>query len=342
MPPVLAGPTREFRALSPQTQKLRLRRDALRVLEAYPLKVARVTCLNHGFNTTFRVDGSDGSRHALRLNASVHRRPAHVRAELAWLRALGRETALPVPRPVPRRDGQVLSHFRSEAMQRDLMAVLFEWLPGPMLSLESPPAHFREVGALLARLHRHAAQWQPPADVAFPDGSQVGMGWPDQIAASALPEAEKAVFAEAGRLAQAALDALARRQPVHPLHADLHPWNLKRHRGRLTVFDFDDSAIGPRGLDVATTAFYLRRAGHGEALEAAFQEGYAAVEPWPDTTPTEHEALLAGRQIFLSNDLVAIENAEIQRETAGYLAKGVSRLRTYLATGAFPRLDPPP
>lgn len=168
------------------------------------------------------------------------------------------------------------------------------------------------------------------------------MGWPDQIAASTLPDSDKEVFAEAGRVAQAVLHALSRRQPVHPLHADLHPWNLKRHRGRLTVFDFDDSAIGPRGLDVATTAFYLRRAERGEALEAAFQEGYATVEPWPDTTAAEHEALLAGRQIFLSNDLVAIENAEIRRETAGYLAKGVSRLRTFLATGAFPRLDPPP
>ncbi|MBS0660541.1 MAG: phosphotransferase [Verrucomicrobia bacterium] len=335
----VAPPT--FRELSPQAQKLRLRQDAFAVLRDYPLEVARLSCLNHGFNTTFRVDAADGTRYALRLNACTHRRPAYVRGEIAWLTELGRETDLAVPRPLARRDGALLSTFFSQAMGREIMAVLFAWLPGPTLELESPPDHFRAVGAFLAQLHRHAVDWSIPPDVAFPDGRLLAFGWPDQLAASDLPDADKAVFAEAGRRAQAALDAVNARHPVHVLHGDLHPWNVKRCRGRTIVFDFDDSAFGPSSLDLATTSFYLRRAPRGVELDDAFRAGYESVLPWPDTTPVEQEALQAGRQFFLSNDLVAIENAELRDETAKYLAKGVSRLRTYLATGEFPRFDPP-
>lgn len=330
-----------FRDLSPQTQKLRLRREAFEVLRAYPIEVRQVRCLNHGFNTTFRVEATDGTLYALRLNASTHRRPENVRGELAWLSALASETDLRLPRPVARKDGALLSFFPSAAMGRELMAVLFHWLPGPTLSLASPPEHFRGVGEIMAKLHRQAEHWQPPADVAFPDARRVGMGWPDQIECSHLTDAEKAVYAEATLVAQASLDALSCRQPNHVLHGDLHPWNLKRCRGRMYVFDFDDSSIGTPGLDVAITSFYLRRAPQGEAMEEAFRAGYSGVHPWPDTTATELEALLASRQIFLSNDLVAIENSEIRNELAGYLAKGVSRLRAFLATGRFPRLDPP-
>ena len=42
------------------------------------------------------------------------------------------------------------------------------------------------------------------------------------------------------------------------LHADLHNSNLKWCRGRLYVFDFDDSAIGVPMQDLAISAYYLR------------------------------------------------------------------------------------
>ena len=46
--------------MTTRAQVHRLRAVALRALEAYPIEVARLRLLYHGFNTTFRVDASDG------------------------------------------------------------------------------------------------------------------------------------------------------------------------------------------------------------------------------------------------------------------------------------------
>ena len=46
----------EFSQLSSKAQIYRLRQAAFQALKAYPFEVRRLTLLNHGFNTTFRVD----------------------------------------------------------------------------------------------------------------------------------------------------------------------------------------------------------------------------------------------------------------------------------------------
>jgi Ser/Thr protein kinase RdoA (MazF antagonist) len=71
-----------------------LRPTAREVLRQYPIEVASLRVLDHAFNTTFRVDTTDGRRFALRLNVNSRRTDAFIGAEMAWLAALSEETDL--------------------------------------------------------------------------------------------------------------------------------------------------------------------------------------------------------------------------------------------------------
>jgi Ser/Thr protein kinase RdoA (MazF antagonist) len=134
----------------------------------------------------------------------------------------------------------------------------------------------------------------------------------------------------ATRRAYAAMFADA--TPV-PLHADLHQWNAKWWRGRLSIFDFDDSGFGIPLQDLAITAYYVRRV--DPALERALHEGYATMRPLPDVTCAEYEANLASRNLLLLNDVLATNNAETRAALATYLPNSVARLGHWLATGQY-------
>lgn len=335
----------QFEQVSPQAQVARLRRTALAALAQYPIEVARLTLLNHGFNTTFRVDTTDGRRFALRLNVNSRRTAANLAAEAAWLAALATETDLWVPAPCPTRDGALTGSVFSPDLGRDLPCGLFTWLPGRDLGDEATAAQLREVGRATAALHEHAATWRLPVGAALPAIDTVLMDVPNILGDDhpLLTAQHHAVLDEAFREIQAQFDALfagARRQP---LHADLHVWNLKWYRGRLIVFDFDDSGEGVPVQDLAISAYYLR---DDAALEAALLEGYQEVRPLPAFTAAQYEALVASRNLVLLNDVLTTTNAEWIEMLPRYVPNSVTKLRAYLDSGVFrhdvPGLIPAP
>ncbi len=118
----------------------RLRPVALAALAHYPVEVARLRLLNHGFNTTFRVDTTDGRRFALRLNVNSRRTPQNLAAEAAWLAALAADTELWVPVPQSTREGALTTEVFSPDLGRSLPVALFSWLPGSDLGDDATPA----------------------------------------------------------------------------------------------------------------------------------------------------------------------------------------------------------
>ncbi len=148
---------------------------------------------------------------------------------------------------------------------------------------------------------------------------------------------------EAFERVQRQYDALFAGVDRQPLHADLHVWNLKWHRGRLAVFDFDDSGIGVPAQDLAISAYYLR---DNAAQEAALLEGYQELRSLPPFTSEQYEAMVASRNLVLLNDVVTTTNAEFLAILPRYVPNSIVKLRAYLETGVFrhdvPGLIPPP
>lgn len=326
-------------------QVARLRPVAVEALRHYPLEVAGLRLLNHGFNTTFRVDTVDGRRFALRLNVNSRRTDTNIAAEMAWLAALSAETDLWVPTPVATSDGELMTHVDCADLGRVLPAALFRWLPGRDLGAGATPAQMRAAGRATAVLHAHGARWQLPEGTDLPAIDTVLMDVPDHFADEhpLLTGEHRAVIHAAMRQVQGHFDALFAGATRQPLHADIHVWNLKWHRGRLAVFDFDDSGIGVPAQDIPITAYYIR---DNAEQEAALLEGYAQVRPLPPFTTEQYEAMVASRTLVLLNDVLTTTNAEFLAILPRYIPNSITKLRYYLDHGVFrhdvPGLIPAP
>ena len=323
-----------FATLSTRAQVARLRVTALEALRQYPITVTALKLLNHGFNTTFGVRTAAGQRFALRLNVNSRRTQQQLSAESAWLEALGRDTDLNLPVPQPNREGRLNSSVYSPDLNRDLTATLFSWLLGKDLGDDATPAQMREVGRAAATLHRHALRWRFPTGAALVSLEHPLMDSPNNFGMETPlldDDAHSVIDAVFARVSAALHDLFARDTP-RALHADLHTWNLKWARGKLYVFDFDDSGIGVPALDLAIAAYYLRPE---EALEAALLEGYQTVAPLPVYSSAEYEAIIAGRNLVLLNDLLVNTTAELTALLPRYVPNSLTKLRSYLETGVF-------
>ncbi|GHF49808.1 Ser/Thr protein kinase RdoA (MazF antagonist) [Deinococcus metalli] len=323
-----------FAALTQRAQVARLRPSALEALRAYPFTVRRLRLLNHGFNTTFRVDTEEGPSYALRINVNSRRSPQQIGAEMAWLAALAEDTDLCVPVPQPTRDGHLMRELWSPALDRALPVAVFSWLPGPNLGAQATPDQMREVGRAAATLHAHARRWTLPAGTSLSSLRAPLMDSPNRLEREhelLTPERREVVSAALARV-EAALGRVYAQDTPRVLHADLHNWNLKWSRGRLSVFDFDDSGVGVPMQDLAISAYYLRPK---EELEAELLEGYASATRLPTFAQADYEAVVAGRALVLLNDLLENTTAELRALLPRYVPNSVTKLRHYLETGVF-------
>ncbi len=323
-----------FESLSTRAQVAHLRVTALEALRQYPLTVASLKLLNHGFNTTFGVRTADGQRFALRLNVNSKRSQQQLSAESAWLEALGRDTDLNLPVPQYNREGRLNSSVHSPDLNRDLTATLFSWLPGKDLGDDATPAQMREVGRAAATLHRHALEWRFPDGAALVSLEHPLMDSPNNFGIDTPllnDDAHSVIQSVFARVSVVLHDLFARDTP-RALHADLHNDNLKWARGKLYVFDFDDSGIGVPMQDLAIAAYYLRP---DEALEAALLEGYQTVVALPAYSSAEYEAIIAGRNLVLLNDMLVVTNAELTALLPRYVPNSVTKLRYFLETGVY-------
>ncbi len=342
-PPCLAtavttehGTTR-YEDLDEAAQVEALRRVALVAAGTYGLDVHRVEPVLHGYNTTFRLDTTDGRTVALRVNTNSKSTPAHVAAQQAWVHAIARETDVLVPDAVVAPDGSSVVAVSDPGTGRDLLCVANAWLEGPDVG-QCDDVQARALGRVMATLHGHARGFDMPPGAELPVFDEPLFGDQNLLEDSPLLDADgRAVLEEAFTRTRAAFSALAAHVGLIPLHADLHGDNLKWHDGRLAVFDFDDAGTGAPVLDLAIATFYLR--GADPAVETALREGYAEVAPLPPGT--EHlEALVASRQLLLANSLLTTNTAPWRAQAVDYLGRTLRRLSHWMDGGRFV-LDPP-
>jgi Ser/Thr protein kinase RdoA (MazF antagonist) len=338
-----------FAEVTARTQVNRLRELARSALPSWGLEDASLSLLFHGYNTTFRVETTGGRRFALRVNTQPHKTDAHLQGELAWLAALSAQTPLHVPTPQPTRTGALSTSVASADHGRALPMVLFSWLDGRNLGDRWTNTQAQAVGAAMATLHDHAESWTMPPGAAFSPFDNVLTDLPNRLADHpALDAQARAVLTAAYERAQDLQNEAFAAGTVMPLHADLHGGNLKwgrtnvasRSSGsaalhpRLSIFDFDDAGLGVAALDLAISAYYLR---DDHAAEAALKAGYASVRALPSVTDEQFEAMVAGRNLLLVNDVIEQPNADLQAMVPAYVADSVARQRQWLNSGRWVR-----
>jgi hypothetical protein len=159
-------------AMLPDRQRIaRMRRVAVRALDAYPLVDRELRFVADEENATFRVDATaaDGrDRFLLR----VHRPARHGRdvdsaaavgSELGWLTALRADTDLLVPAPLRTIDGTLTTVAASPDVPEARVCSVLRWMDGRVHAAAPRPVHLYRLGDVMARLHNHAGRWRVPA-----------------------------------------------------------------------------------------------------------------------------------------------------------------------------------
>ncbi len=271
-------------------------RDALRAHGIGPDAV--LTLLNISENATYAVDDPDtGERSVLRVHRPGYHTRAAVESELAWIQALRAEHVVATPEVLPTRDGSLVTVGRHpDGEQRH--AVRFVWVPGQEPAGLRLVDDFRALGAVTARLHAHARQWQRPAwftrfrwDYETSIGPRGHWGrWQDGMAVGG---AEREVL---GRLD----DTLRRRLAAFGdgpdrfglVHADMRLANLivdlddpaapgqdgpSAPSREVTVIDFDDCGFGWYLYDLGSSLSFIEDDPRVPELIDAWVEGYREV-----------------------------------------------------------------
>jgi len=275
----------------------RLRRVAVRALDAYPLAEPRLRFVTHGENTTFQVSarGDDGAveRFLLRVHRPVrHGRfidsHAAIASELRWLSALREQTDLLVPQPLFTRDGGLTTTVSVPGVRRPRACSILRWMDGRRYSASPRPVYLHRLGGAMARLHNHADTWQRPDgfvrtlwdwETFFGDTMEYGGINAAQVW-DLLPDELRRRFdgvAVAARRAMTQLDDEA----VGLIHADLHLDNALFAGADVKLIDFDDFGTGYRIYDLAVALWELRHRADYEAFRTALIDGYTAHRPLP-------------------------------------------------------------
>lgn len=313
---------RAFEQLTSRGQSRRLRRLAVSVLPAYGLGGGRLALVNHEFNTTFRVDlqapVADDSpyvpgRYLLRIHQRDHHDPRLdrrqvIESELAWLAALRADTALAVPEPVYTLNGALILAAEITGTGTRFCSLL-RWLDGRIQFEHAAPRHLYLVGALMAKLHNHAASWHLPPSFArvrwdwhafFGDiAPYAGLGV--QRAWAAIPPAYRPIFERVVEPLRMAMDALGEEPGAFGLiHADLHLDNVLFAGGEARPIDFDDCGLGYWVYDMAVTLWLYRMKDNWPVYRDAFFSGYATHRRVPDEQVHFLDLFIAARETMIA------------------------------------------
>ena len=229
------------------------------------------------------VVGTDRGNRALRVHRTGYHTLNGVRSELAWMQALQAEMGLETPQAIPGLDGEYIQHAAAPDSDDVRMVVLFEFIPGEEPKPEVLVAAYPQLGAISARMHQHARQWQRPSwferhvwDYEGSLGARPNWGhWRAGFAAS---EAGIEILERADMAMKQRLDAFGKAPSRFGLiHSDLRLANLLVDNGRTKVIDFDDSGFGWFLYDLASSVTFLETHPDVDDIVAAWVDGYLSV-----------------------------------------------------------------
>ncbi|MGC5010582.1 phosphotransferase enzyme family protein [Streptosporangium sp. DT93] len=307
---------------------------------AYGMPGAGITLINVSENATYRVDDPvTGRRSVLRVHRLGYHSTAEIASELAWLEALREQAGVRTPRVIPARDGSRVVTVPG-AEPRD--CVMFEFLPGAEPPATRPLPAFERLGALTARMHRHARGWSRPAaftrfhwdhEAALGAGSRWGR-WQDG------PGMDAGARTLLGRLDKELETRLHRfgRDPERYglIHADLRSANLLvAGDGPPAVIDFDDCGFGWYLYDLAAAVSFVEHRPEVPELLDAWVRGYRTVLDLPARDAAEIWTFVMFRRLLLVAWIGTHTGAEIAAELGPGYTEGTCELAERYLSGTL-------
>ncbi len=297
-------------------------------------KGGEVALINLSENHTFRVEAPGGLRFALRLHRARYQSRTAIGSELAWLEAITDQTDIPVPRPIPGADGEIV-----QEVAPDRFAALFAFERGEVPSEEGDlTALFTTLGRYAATLHKHVSEWTQPEKFVRPIWDAAGIldsdgpwgNW--RKAPHAEGETAEVLEALDGRLRE---DLRAYGTDIDKfglVHADMRLANLLVDAGEVLLLDFDDSGYGWFLYDLAASLSFIETSPQVPALIRAWLTGYLEVRALkPEDIRMIDAMILLRRMALLAWIGSHGETALAQRHAERFALDTAAMARKYLS-----------
>jgi len=303
------------------------------VLEGYGLGGAHVKLVLPAATTLYRVYDSnpksmpteddlfEPGQYLLRIHDPGSQTADAIELELAWLAAMRREANLPVPEPLPRMDGRLLTQSTIPGTTQIHNCSLLRWVKGRLISSRARTHHYRAQGRVMAQMHNFASQWQIPAgktkrhydwDGLFMNDAEIGL--PAGASWKLLPPAWVEPFEVVARQYRQLMDAWGQGSDVYGLiHADIGMdanvlfWHSEPH-----FIDFDSSGFGYWMYDLATALEHCREDPDFPRYREALLDGYAEYRSLPDEQLAQLDLFFAAFSVYW--DLWAVGGTHVHPE----------------------------
>jgi Ser/Thr protein kinase RdoA (MazF antagonist) len=243
---------------------------------------AELTLLNVSENATFRADDADGRRLVLRVHRTGYHSREAIESELAWVRALDSDAVVRTAPVIPTPDGRDIVTARHPGGE-ERQVVAFGWMDGHEPPEDRLVDDFRQLGAIAARLHRHAREWQRPPgftrfrwDYGTSLGDQGHWGrWQDGMGMDA---AALDVLGRASDLVRTRLERYGTGPDRFGLvHADMRLANLLVDGDDVCVIDFDDCGLSWYMYDLGSSLSFIEHLPVVPELIDSWVAGYRTV-----------------------------------------------------------------
>ncbi|MDL2206049.1 phosphotransferase [Eubacteriales bacterium OttesenSCG-928-N13] len=255
-------------------------------------------------------------------------------AEMDWLDYLAKRGAR-VSLPLPSMYGRIVE--RAELDGEDWVICAFDKAEGRHAQRDDPDTWneqvFQDWGATMGQIHHLTKHYHPSSEARTRptfDGCEAL-----QPGLHHVPELEKTVHDHVAHLL-----SLPRTQGSFGLiHQDFHQLNFFVDRGKVHVFDFDDSVYGYFALDIGIALYHAllwglpeeidRRQAASQAILGGFMKGYLSQNALDDSCRSTIPDFMRFRQMcelaWALNDPATLDaqQAEIERVQQGVLFDGV-------------------
>ncbi len=272
-------------------------RDAV---AAFGIDARRVRRIPRGWvNEVWAVE--DRRRRYVLKRVTPVRTDAELRHEHALLNALD-DAGWLVPRPIPTLTGATLAGVDGARWW------LADWIPG-RAPIRDSVGFGRRTGRLLAQLHNAASKLN-----ALPQVPRLRLReiehWPFEPSGQTLSSgiATAPLERDLRRALQKAVASVSERLavtgtlPEAMTHFDFHHRNLRVHRGRTAVLDFDFAHVDERAADIATALHFIP----DPPVAEAFVDGYDEINHLEDDEHLSLPALYDARKLLHAAWLLTI------------------------------------
>jgi hypothetical protein len=244
---------------------------------------SKITLLNISENATFKVtDSTTGDDCILRIHRPFYHTKQAIQSELDWVQALREIQLVRTPAILPSGSGeQVILAQDSTGEQRH--AVMFEFMPGVEPTEDRLVDDFKTLGAITARLHDHAKQWEVPSNFSrFTWDFETALGrnghwgsWRDGLA---MGPSELEILGKLSDTLGIRLQRFGKSKERFGLvHADMRLANLLVAGNDVTVIDFDDCGLSWFMYDLGSSVSFIEDHPLVPEMTSSWVDGYRSV-----------------------------------------------------------------